>query len=184
MAAARARRGHAVAAEVAAREGEAHLVADAARRLAALVVLERREALDGLGGQLEQVVVAVAVGERRPLLVLAVSVIVVEVVVGRVVAPARLALLLLWPRHRRGVVLGVQVGVVDRGRSIPHRPAPALRRLLAVRVPRPLEVVALVDVVEDLDAEVGKAGRRAVRRLSLLVLGAGLRRGVAAGLKA
>ena len=40
------------------------------------------------------------------------------------------------------------------------------------------------DVVEDLDAEVGKAARRAVRRLSVLVLGAGLRRGVAAGLKA
>ena len=48
---------------------------------------------------------------------------------------------LLGPRHRCRVVLGVQVRVVDRGRAVAHRAAPALRRLLAVRVPRPLEVV-------------------------------------------
>ena len=64
MAAARARGGHAVASEAAAREGEARLLADAARRLATLVVLVRREALDSLGGQLEQVVAAVVVGEE------------------------------------------------------------------------------------------------------------------------
>eukprot|EP00966_Prymnesium_polylepis_P242054 5598013-Prymnesium_polylepis.1 len=66
--------------------------------------------------------------------------------VGGVVAPARLALLLLGPLHRLGVVLGVLVRAVDRGSAVSHSAAPALGRLLAVRVPRPLEVVLLVDV--------------------------------------
>ena len=46
------------------------------------------------GGKLEQVVFAVALSQRLALLILAVAVVVVEVVVSRVVAPARLALLL------------------------------------------------------------------------------------------
>ena len=46
------------------------------------------------GSELEQVVVAVGAIERLTLLILAVSVVVVEVVVGGIVTPARLALLL------------------------------------------------------------------------------------------
>lgn len=83
---------------------------------------------------------------------------------------AGFAVYLLRPRHGCGVVLGVQVRVVDDRRAVAHGAAPAVRRLLAVGVPRALEVVLLVDVVGDAHAGVGEGARRAEDGLLLLVL--------------
>ena len=70
-------------------------------------------------------------------------------------------------------MLRVRVRVVDDGSAAHDVLAPRVGGLLAVVVPRPLEVVLLVDGVRDAHAEVRKAARRAVCRLALLVLDEG-----------
>ena len=64
--------------------------------------------------------------------------------------------------HCLGVVLRVQVGVVDDGGAVAHGAAPAVGTLLAEGVPRPFEIIPLVDVVGDLYPMVSEAARGAV----------------------
>ena len=73
-------------------------------------------------------------------------------------------------RHPDGVVLRVRVRVVDGGSAAHDVLAPRVGRLLAVVVPRPLEVVLLVDVVGHADADVGERAARAVDGLAVLIL--------------